>query len=97
MYEPKTHKVTYLPTEKKYLPDFVLHNGIIVEAKGRFTGTDRSKHLLIKKQHPDLDIRLVFMIDQPIVKGSKTLYSAWCDKHGFQYAIGDIPQEWIDE
>ena len=43
-----------------YTPDFVLHNGIILEAKGRFISSDRAKHLLIKEQHPDYDIRFVF-------------------------------------
>ena len=43
-----------------YKPDWVLPNGIILEAKGRFTAPDRAKHLHIKAQHPDLDIRFVF-------------------------------------
>ena len=45
---------------RTYTPDFLLPNGIIIETKGRFTPEDRRKHLLIKKQHPDLDIRFVF-------------------------------------
>ena len=44
-----------------YTPDFVLDNGVILEAKGRFMSSDRAKHLLVKAQHPDLDIRFVFM------------------------------------
>ena len=45
---------------RTYTPDFVLHNGIIIETKGMFTAADRRKHLAIKKQHPALDIRFVF-------------------------------------
>ena len=45
---------------RMYTPDFVLPNGIIIETKGRFTVADRRKHILIKKQHPKLDIRFVF-------------------------------------
>ena len=45
---------------RTYTPDFELPNGIIIETKGRFVLDDRKKHLLIKKQHPDLDIRFVF-------------------------------------
>ena len=33
-----------------YKPDFVLNNGIIIEAKGWFRPRDRVKHLLIKDQ-----------------------------------------------
>ena len=45
---------------RKYTPDFILPNGILIESKGLFTPVDRRKHLLIKKQHPKLDIRFVF-------------------------------------
>ncbi len=83
---------------RKYTPDFILGNGIIVETKGRFVVADRKKHLLIKKQHPDLDIRFVFTNSRAkINKGSKTTYGMWCDKHGFQYADKLIPKEWLNE
>ena len=45
---------------RTYTPDFVLPNGIIIETKGMFTAADRRKHLAIKRQHPNLDIRFVF-------------------------------------
>ena len=45
---------------RTYSPDFVLHNGIIIETKGMFTVADRRKHLYIKRQHPTLDIRFIF-------------------------------------
>jgi hypothetical protein len=83
---------------RNYLPDFHLPNGIIIEAKGRFTTYDRKKHLAIKKQHPELDIRFVFSNSRgKIYKGSKTTYGQWCDRHGFKYADKLIPQEWLDE
>ena len=43
-----------------YKPDFILNNGIIIEAKGWLRPSDRTKHLLIKAQYPDLDIRFLF-------------------------------------
>ena len=43
-----------------YKPDFVLNNGIIIEAKGWFKARDRVKHLLIQEQYPELDIRFCF-------------------------------------
>lgn len=83
---------------RTYTPDFVLANGIIVETKGRFIVSDRQKHLMIKKQHPDLDIRFVFSNpNSKLYKGSKTTYADWCDKHGFKWAKEEIPLEWIKE
>lgn len=82
----------------KYTPDFWLPNGIVVETKGRYVSKDRQKHLLVKAQHPDLDIRFVFSRSRtPISKQSKTTYAMWCDKHGFLYADKLIPEEWLDE
>lgn len=90
-------KIKYAINEvRTYTPDFELPNGIIIESKGRFVVADRKKHLLIKKQHPDLDIRFVFSNSKAkINKGSKTTYGMWCDKHGFLYADKLIPEEWI--
>jgi len=83
---------------RTYTPDFLLPNGIIIETKGRFTPEDRRKHLLIKKQHPKLDIRFVFSnANSRLRKGAKTTYASWCEKHGFQYASKDIPESWIKE
>tara|TARA_R110002126_G_scaffold213495_2_gene359967 strand:- start:248 stop:595 length:348 start_codon:yes stop_codon:yes gene_type:complete len=83
---------------RTYTPDFLLPNGILIETKGRFTTEDRKKHLEIKKQHPALDIRLVFTNSKAkIRKGSKTTYGMWCDKHKFMYADKDVPQDWIEE
>lgn len=79
----------------RYTPDFVLKNGIIIEAKGIFDADDRTKHLLIQRQHPKLDIRFVFQNAKArLSKTSKTTYADWCDKHGFKYAHRHIPKEW---
>jgi hypothetical protein len=83
---------------RTYTPDFKLPNGIIVETKGRFVTADRQKHLLVKAQHPDLDIRFVFSNSRArISKGSPTSYAMWCDKNGFRYADKFIPQAWLIE
>jgi hypothetical protein len=81
---------------RMYTPDFVLPNGIIIETKGRFTVADRRKHLLIKKQHPKLDIRFVFENENnKLRKGSKTSYGKWCEKNDFLYCTRVIPQTWL--
>jgi hypothetical protein len=83
---------------RTYTPDFILPNGIIIETKGRFTAADRRKHLAIKKQHPNLDLRFVFESSKrKLSKGSKTTYASWCERHKFQYADRVIPLDWIGE
>ena len=97
-YEKEKIRYTKPVSYHTYLPDFVLSNGIILEAKGRFTASDRKKHLLIKEQHPHLDIRFVFSNSKnKISKISKTTYADWCDKHGFKYSDVKVPDSWIKE
>lgn len=95
--EYETTKIKYrVEEDRTYTPDFVLPNGVIVETKGRFVVSDRKKHLLIKKQHPHLDIRFVFQNSKnKISKTSKTTYADWCDKNGFIYAEKEIPDKWL--
>jgi hypothetical protein len=58
---------------------------------------DRKKHLLIREQYPNLDIRFVFTNSKAkINKGSKTTYADWCDKNSFKYADKLIPKEWFN-
>ena len=79
-----------------YTPDFVISNGVLIEAKGRFLSSDRGKHLLIQKQHPELDIRFVFMnAKNKLNKRSRTTYADWCDRHGFIWSETKIPNEWL--
>ncbi len=81
-----------------YIPDVVLGNGIIVEIKGRFTSSDRTKMRLVQQAHLDKDIRFVFQrAANRLYKGSNTTYSQWADQHGFKWAEGFIPLPWIDE
>lgn len=85
-------------TEHVYTPDIVLPNGVIIELKGYFTPRDRTLHKAVKKQHPKLDIRFVFMSSKnKIHSKASTTYGDWCSKNGFRYADKVIPQEWIDE
>ena len=81
---------------RTYTPDFILHNGIIIETKGLFTMMDRRKHMCIKKQHPKLDIRFVFTnSNRKLRKNAKSTYGEWCIKYGIPYADRVIPQSWI--
>ena len=96
----ETLKIPYVKPETKhiYTPDFILDNGIIIETKGRWLLDDRKKHLLIRKQRPDLDIRILFQnANAKISKGSKTSYADFCEKHGIPYAHREIPVAWLKE
>ncbi len=96
----ESEEVSYIipASEHTYHPDFRLPNDIRVETKGRFVLADRKKHLLVKQQHPELDIRFVFTNSKnKISKKSKTTYAMWCEKNGFKYADKEIPNEWFLE
>jgi hypothetical protein len=96
----ETHKISYEKpvTRHTYTPDFVLPNGIIIEAKGLFSSADRKKHMFVKEQHPNLDIRFVFGNSQnKLYKGSHTTYAGWCLRKGFLYADRLVPEAWIKE
>ena len=83
---------------RTYTPDFILDNGIIVETKGIFDNEDRRKHLAVREQHPELDIRLVFSNARAkLYKGSKTTYAMWCEKNNFLYSHRVIPLDWLEE
>ena len=83
---------------RTYTPDFELDNGILIETKGIFDNEDRRKHLAIKEQHPELDIRFVFSnANAKLYKGAKSRYFEWCDKNGFKWSHRVIPEEWLTE
>lgn len=96
-YEYETEKISYQPKIKNYTPDFWFPDyNFFVEAKGKFDAADRAKHLLIKKQNPDIDIRFVFQrARNKIRKNSKTTYAMWCERHNFLWAESSCPQEWF--
>lgn len=83
-YEPL--KLAYVMPAHSYCPDFVLPNGIIIEAKGVFTSRDRSKMLALISQHPALDIRFVFQTPYKTLNPrSFTTYAKWAETHGFKW------------
>ena len=98
-YTYEEDKIKYVKPARNatYTPDFRIGD-MYIETKGRFMTADRQKHILIKDQHPELDIRFVFSNpNQKISKNSKTTYAMWCEKHGFQYSKETIPTAWLKE
>lgn len=95
-YESLKLKYTRPQSEHTYTPDIILPNGLIIELKGRLTVQDRQKMILVKKQHPDLDIRFLFSNSRTkISTGSKTTYAMWCEKNSFPFCDKHIPDEWL--
>jgi len=46
---------------------------IYIETKGRFLAKDRTKHILVQEQYPDIDLRFIFSNSrQKLYKGSST-------------------------
>lgn len=83
---------------RTYTPDFLLDNGIIIEAKGQFDSEDRHKHKCVRRQHPELDIRFVFSnAKAKLYKGSKSTYADWCNKNKFLWSNKIIPDAWLNE
>ena len=81
---------------RNYTPDFFLDSGIIIETKGRWTTADRYKMLEVRTQNPTLDLRMLFMSDNKISKQSKTRYSDWCSTNDIPYALGKVPDSWLN-
>ncbi len=103
-YDYETLKLKFVQPSKPrtYTPDFVMvkRTGglLVIETKGRFETKDRQKHIMVKQQHPEIDIRFVFSRSAATIsKASKTTYAMWCVKNGFQFADKLIPKEWLDE
>lgn len=93
-------------THHKYIPDFKVskHSGSVlyIESKGNgrsWTPQVRAKMLAVKDQWPELDVRLLFYTDGEFgtrrKDGSRQRQSEWANKHGFPYAIRDVPKEWL--
>lgn len=89
-HDYETEKIPYTLV-RSYIPDFILetiHGKVYIEAKGYFRREAKSKMVAVKKQNPDLDIRIVFY------KYSKE-YERWAIRYGFKYAFDTIPKEWL--
>lgn len=96
-YQYETIRLPYI-RKCSYTPDFILPNGIVLEAKGWFRSADRSKLVLVKRSSPWVDIRLVFQnAKNRLTKKTQTTYAEWSVKNGFPFAEKLIPVDWLKE
>ena len=70
----------------KYTPDFRIGRDIYLEVKGKLDYPTRRKMVAVKREHPEKDIRIVFMRDNKI-KGTKMTYGSWAEKNGFPWSV----------
>ena len=95
-FQYESEKLSYT-IEHNYTPDFVHPNYTYLEAKGYWAAEDRRKILAVKRDNPDVDLRMIFQSPyNTISKKSKTTYAQWCDKHDIPWtSYKDIPIEWL--
>ena len=95
-YEYESCKVPYT-IQHHYHPDFILPNHVYLETKGYWSPEDRRKIAAVKRDNPELDLRMVFQSPyNKISKGSKTTYAKWCEKHDIPWThFHDIPIDWL--
>ena len=95
-YEYESCKVPYT-IQHHYHPDFILPNHVYLETKGYWSPEDRRKIAAVKRDNPELDLRMVFQSPyNKISKGSKTTYAKWCEKHDIPWThFHNIPIDWL--
>lgn len=102
-WEYEVTKIPYLVPESqhKYTVDFTVNGKLLIEGKGYLSDhAERQKYVLIKQQHPNLDVCFIFDNCSKLVGGSKLTHAQWATKHGFKFCgIKDVDQiqQWIHE
>lgn len=88
---------------RTYTPDFALKNAtdnvaFFIETKGLFTSENRRTMALVKQQHPEIDIRMLFMRNNKVHKNNPKTYGDWCNEQGIKWAVGkEAPAHWLKE
>ena len=102
-YEYEVTKIPYTIPESYhvYTVDWTVLNGKLIETKGYLSDhAERRKYVLLKEQHPELDLRFVFDNPNKLCGGTKQTHGAWATKQGFRWcSIKDVEQikAWINE
>ena len=79
---------------RTYTPDFIIANGLYLEAKGKLDAKQRKKFKAVKEA--GFKIHLIFQSDSKISKNSKTRYTDWCAQHDIECCIfPNIPEAWL--
>jgi predicted nuclease of restriction endonuclease-like RecB superfamily len=87
----ESERIAYV-LAKHYIPDFIIQTKwgkIYVEAKGYLRPEDKQKLLAVRRQHPYIDLRIVFYRSCPT-------NIRWAERNRIRYAIETIPIEWLE-
>jgi restriction endonuclease len=84
--------------ERTYSPDYyIVDHDFYIETKGLLDRDSKAKMVAVKQQHPDVDIRFVFMHPHKKIPGTKQTHAQWAERNGFLWAESVAPQEWFNE
>src|SRR5215831_14958902 len=89
-FKYEEEKIPYV-LARHYIPDFIISTKwgkVYVECKGYLRPEHRAKMVAVKKQHPNMDIRILFY-------SHNKSYVRWAEKHQFKWAVGKLPKEWL--
>jgi len=104
-YESKTFKYTAVE-ERKYTPDGVLSEDVLIEVKGRFrTRAEARKYLHFQKCYPEKYIIFVLHSRNVALPGAKTrkkdgkrkTHEDWLEENGFLYCYEDTVEVFLKE
>ena len=95
-YEKDRIKYVIPASKHTYTPDFTVTSNVYIETKGLWTGADRKKALLIKEQHPQINILYVLYRDQKLSKKSNTTYLMWAEKNSLDACTFANKEHWIN-
>ncbi|MGH7240284.1 MAG: hypothetical protein ACREHG_09530 [Candidatus Saccharimonadales bacterium] len=90
-FKYESEKIPYV-IAGHYIPDFIVETNlgkIYLETKGHFRPEAKRKMAAVKRQHPEMDIRILFYSHK--IKDIK-----WCEKNHIKYAIDKIPDDWLE-
>lgn len=90
-FKYESEKIPYV-LAGHYIPDFIIETcsgKVYVEAKGYLRPEHKRKMVAVKRQHPNLDIRMLFY------SRSKQNIK-WAERNSFRWAIEKIPKEWLN-
>ena len=89
-YKYESERIAYV-LARHYIPDFIVQTKsgkVYIECKGHLRREDKAKLRAVKRQRPDMDLRILFY--RKSVANTK-----WAERNGFRYAIQTIPKEWL--
>ena len=97
-YEQDKLEYTIPASKHKYLTDFTLKPKVYIEVKGRLLPSERKKYLLVRDQHPEIELKFFFdKSTNKIYKGSETTYADWCEQNKFEWTDlkKGLPPDWL--